>query len=127
MTEQIPSRYTLDTYMLGDYSLRDWHHALTTDDKGKPTGGLACPVSRYGRTATDCAYWAIAAEVIYVDSNGLSEADDLAADIELAMGLVVNDHPDIAGLVRDYGYALPMALRKMLGETEQVRRVLYGA
>jgi hypothetical protein len=37
------------------------------------------------------------------------------------MGLAVNDHTDIAGLVVEYWEALPAVLREQLGDVDDVR------
>jgi hypothetical protein len=66
--------------------------ALLTQDTG------AVPCSRYGRNSEDCAPVAWRLCEIVADSNG--EPID-ADELEHAMGLVVNDHDDVAGLILD--------------------------
>jgi hypothetical protein len=112
MGEQLPQPETLDTIQLDGRSLSQWHAYLTTDETGADAGHLTVPCSRYGRTSDECAYWAIALEIIYVEANG--EDHHTTAALDYLMELVVNDHDDPAELVRDYGYCLPGALVEVL-------------
>lgn len=86
-----------------DKTTEEWHEQLTTDEEGKPTGHLATPGSRYGRTASDCAWWAVAALSAY-------ETDDLE-DAELfvdhAMSRAVNDDAEVLSFIREYQDRIP--------------------
>lgn len=59
--------------------------------------GLRVPCSRYGSTTEDCAVVAAAVSVILAGETG----ED--ADPESVMSLVVNDRPDPAHLLINYG------------------------
>src|SRR5437667_8320411 len=110
MNEGLSNYDRLEAVEVHGQSLVQWHKWLTTDEEtGKPTGHLACPASRYGRIAADCAWWAIAGEIIYVEANG--EEGDPHTSLDYLMGLAVNDHDDIGTLVCDYWYVLPLPLK----------------
>lgn len=80
---------------------RDGIAYLTTDQAtGEPTGHLVVPCSRYGRTAQECA--PVAWRVAYLVARETGEPVT-AADLDYAMGLVVNDADDVIYLVRQYG------------------------
>lgn len=64
-------------------------------------GNLAVPCSRYGRDTAECA--PVAWRVAYLVSRETGEPIT-AADLDYAMGLVVNDHDDVAYMVRTYGH-----------------------
>jgi len=66
--------------------------------------GGRVPCSRYGFDSASCAPWAVACHLIYIDCNGAP--DDDYASLDYYMGLVVNDHDDIADLIREHGHAL---------------------
>lgn len=121
MSESQPPPSELETYQLEGRSLNDWHRWLTTDFNGKPAGHLRTPGSRYGRNSDDCAWWALAAEVVYIEANG---PDDVEAGLDGLMGLAVNDHDDIGTLVYDYWHVIPPALQAMLDVRDDVRRLL---
>jgi hypothetical protein len=118
MSEQLPSPETMDTYRLGERSLREWHKWLTTDPSGRDTGHLDTPGSRYGRTSTDCAWWAVAAQVVYSHASGTDEMDELEVSVDWLQGLAVNDHEDIGTLVREWAWVLPSDLKDELGYQE---------
>lgn len=63
-------------------------------------GGLV-PCSRYGRTSSDCA--PVAWRLAYILARETGEEIDQDA-LDYAMGLVVNDHDDVAYIIRQYGY-----------------------
>jgi hypothetical protein len=116
-----PDPETLESIQLHGRSLQDWHDYLTTDpDTGRRTGRLGTPVSRYGRVADDCAFWAIAAEIAFVEESGPSDEPELALDF--LMGLVVNDHAEIATIVFDAWRAIPPALQDRLTGAEEIRQ-----
>lgn len=113
---------TLHNVILHDRSLAAWHKWLTTDiETGEPTGHLQAPASRYGRNGDDCAWFAIACEVIYANANGAP--DDPEASLDFYQGLVVNDHDDVARLVIEYYFALPDPLRAVIGTWEEVKQL----
>jgi hypothetical protein len=107
----LPLPETMDTYMIGDRSLADWHQWLTTED-GEDVGHFGTGGSRYGATASQCAYWAIAGEVVYVHSVGLP--DDIQSSLDHAMGLAVNDSDAVGEMVRDNLWLIPNDLAEKL-------------
>lgn len=103
----------LDTKQLHGKSLLAWYKWLTWDDReDAPSGHLQVPCSRYGDNGYECAWWALAAEVAYVEANG--EDDEPETSLDHLMGLVVNDSPEIAALVFDYWDKLPYSLRAQM-------------
>jgi hypothetical protein len=75
---------------------------LTTDpDTGEDTGGLYVPCSRYGRNGADCA--PVAWRLAYVLARETGECCVSAEALDHAMSLVVNDHDDVAYIIRAYG------------------------
>lgn len=65
--------------------------------------GLYVPCSRYGRNTADCA--PVAWRLAYITSR--ETGDGITTDdLEHAMGLVVNDHDDVAYMVREYGHGM---------------------
>lgn len=105
MSELAPQAESLETIELHGKSLRGWHEWLSRDD-----GQVPC--SRYGRTGSDCAYWALAAEWVYCALNG--EDDDPEVALEHLMGLAVNDHQDVLDVVLDHYDTVPEALKQYL-------------
>jgi hypothetical protein len=63
-------------------------------------GNLAVPCSRYGRDSEDCA--PVAWRVAYLVARETGEAIT-EESLDYAMSLVVNDHDDVAYMVRTYG------------------------
>jgi hypothetical protein len=63
-------------------------------------GDLRVPCSRYGRWTSDCA--PVAWRVAYLVARESGEAISRER-LDHAMGLVVNDHDDVAYMVREYG------------------------
>lgn len=61
---------------------------------------LACPCSRYGRTSEDCAPVAWRLAYLLARERGERLTFD---ELDYAMGLVVNDHDDVAYIIRTYG------------------------
>src|SRR5690606_32755987 len=103
--EREPLPDPLDTERLHGRSLRHWHEWLTQGD------GLV-PCSRYGRTGSECAWWAIAAELGYVSACG--EDDDAEEALTFLMTLAVENHDDILQTVREFWHELPEAIREHL-------------
>lgn len=66
----------------------------------KDGGHLRTPCTPYGRTSAECA--PVAWRVAYLTAKNTHEPMSLAL-LDWAMGLVVNDHPDVAHIVRQYG------------------------
>ena len=62
-------------------------------------GHLAC-FSEYGRTSRDCAPVAWRLAYLMARETGEDVTEDTLAH---AMSLVVNEHPDVAYIVRNYG------------------------
>jgi hypothetical protein len=77
-------------------------HYLTHDtETGEYTGHLYVPCSRYGRNGADCA--PVAWRLAYVLARETGEDIDTDA-LDYAMSLVVNDHDDVAYIIRTYGH-----------------------
>lgn len=112
--EPQPPNDPLDTELLHGQSLRTWHRVLTHDANGEPTGHLTAPTSRYGRNGDECAYWALACEMVYLEVNGENRDEDPRIALDFYMGLVVNDHQDVLDVILNYWYAVPEALREYL-------------
>lgn len=113
MSEHEPQLITVEIYHMHRKSLKHWFDYLTVDQRtGEYHGNLDTPVSRYGRTAAECAWWAIGAELAYVDACG--DSDDAEMALDFYMGLAVNDHEDIANIVTDYLHVIPDCLREKL-------------
>jgi len=82
---------------------RDGIAYLTTDpETGEDTGGLYVPCSRYGRNSADCA--PVAWRVAFLLARETGAGDITTEDLDYAMGLVVNNHDDVAYLVNAYGH-----------------------
>jgi hypothetical protein len=80
--------------------------------------GGATPGSRYGRDATDCAPWAVACHLIYVDANG--EEGEVSDSLDYYMGLAVNDSDGVEELVREHYHVLEdTELSHLIGEVLQ--------
>lgn len=65
--------------------------------------GLYVPCSRYGRNTRECA--PVAWRLAYITSRETGEGIT-TDDLDHAMGLVVNDHDDVAYMVREYGHGM---------------------
>jgi hypothetical protein len=66
-------------------------------------GNLGVPCSRYGRNTFECS--PVAWRLAYIMHRETGE--DITEDtLEHAMGLVVNDHDDVAYMVRSYGHGM---------------------
>lgn len=119
-----PQPETLESVTLNGRSLQAWHDWLTTDRETElRTGSLLVPCSRYGRNGRECAWFALAAQAVVVDD--LAD-DDPEASLEHLMGLVVNDHDDIAGLLAEHYHAVPEPLRQMIGDHADVIGLVAG-
>lgn len=64
-------------------------------------GWLGVPCSRYGRTSRECA--PVAWRVAYLVAREQGEEVDQDR-LSHAMSLVVNEHDDVAYIIREYGY-----------------------
>ena len=62
--------------------------------------GLWVPCSRYGRTTEECAPVAARLALFLAAEDGRSMAS--MDEAEYAMGLVVNNHDDVASILNDY-------------------------
>jgi|GEM_PF-6299519 len=74
---------------------------LTTDpETGEDTGHLRTPCSRYGWNGADCA--PVAWRYAYLVAREIG--DQVTTDhLDHAMELVVNNHDDVAHIIRNYG------------------------
>jgi len=66
-------------------------------------GNLRVPCSRYGRDTVSCAPVAWRLAYIWAREMGEPITRDL---LDNAMGLVVNDHEDVAYVIRTYGHSM---------------------
>ena len=66
-------------------------------------GNLRVPASRYGRDTEECAPVAWRLAYLVARETGSAITRD---DLDYAMGLVVNDHDDVAYMVRTYGHGM---------------------
>jgi hypothetical protein len=64
-------------------------------------GDLSVLCSRYGRSTSECAPVAYRFAYLLARENG-GVVNEMALDY--AMGLVINDHDDVAYMVRNYGH-----------------------
>lgn len=107
MSEHLPN--PTEPEKLGTKTIAEWHTELTGEN-------LDVPCSRYGSNASECAYWAIAAVVIYEAHMG--EPEDIEAFADHAMSLVVNDDEEIMHMVLEHQNLLPLSLlQEMTVET----------
>jgi hypothetical protein len=125
--ESQPRPSQLEVLSFHGRSLSAWHRWLTTDqDTGEHNGYLRVPCSRYGSNGDDCAWWAIAAEVVFIEANG--EDDEPEDALDFLMCLAVNDHASVARNVRDYWQLIPEDLRAQLGvDYNEVKEMAYDA
>lgn len=86
-------------------TLEEWHKHLTGDD-------LDCPGSRYGRTASACAWWPIATLHIFEQYTEITSSVEEFFDAE--MRLVVNDYDSPEELVRENLAVVPRAILERL-------------
>ena len=105
MSESLPNPEVEQATLYGKTN-EQWHDELTGDD-------LDTPGSRYGRTASDCAWWTVASMHGFIQAGGYVE-DDPQLHAEFLMGLAVNDADDIAELVMDHWHELPEEVRAQL-------------
>lgn len=74
-------------------------HSADALDYLNADGDLAVPCSRYGRSTFECS--PIALQVAQIVERETGEPMTFAS-LEHAMGLVVNDHDDVAYLLDNY-------------------------
>ena len=67
-------------------------------------GDLRVPCSRYGSWTSDCA--PVAWRIAYLVARETGGMPITHNDLDHAMGLVVNEHEDVAYLVRTYGHGM---------------------
>lgn len=113
MSERLPEPHPLDQFELHGRTVNEWLAYLGRD------GDLSVPCSRYGRSTSEVAPWAVACEYVYTEANGENSDESAAEAIEFYMGLAVNDHDDVLTLVREYWYAVPKPLRDLLEYNEE--------
>lgn len=70
---------------------------------GTSRAGHLRTFSRYGNTSADCA--PVAWRLAYLIARETGEGIDLDG-LDHAMSLVVNDHDDVAVMVREYGHGM---------------------
>jgi hypothetical protein len=103
----------LETYFIGGRSVSAWHEFLTTDHyTGLPNGHESVPASRYGRTASEAAWWAIAAHAAYTYATG--DDNEPEQSLDYFMSLAANDEPSVYGLVSEFRWVIPTELDGIL-------------
>ncbi len=92
-----------------DSAGRHWSGGLQYDQDDCPTcggtndaGHLRC-FSRYGRTSRECA--PVAWRLAYITAREIGD-DITPENLDYAMSLVVNDHDDVAYMIREYGHGM---------------------
>ena len=103
MSERLPEQTSLDDYRLHGRSLQQWHQWLTTDPETGEDQRHLRTFSSYGSTSDDCAYWAIAAELVYTAEYGENSDDDcllLLIAISTAVRVSTSIQPASCLLVR---------------------------
>lgn len=105
MSEQLRGSPELRETKLYGRTSAEWHDVLTGDD-------LATPASRYGRSASGCAWWAVAALHADAEFGGAADEPEMAASYY--MSAAVNDHPAVEGLVKEARQAIPDEVWKQL-------------
>lgn len=89
-------------------TIDEWHKHLTSDD-------LDTPGSRYGHTASGCAWWALAAFIVYDKLTDEADAEDKAEMLtEYFMAQAVNDNDGIHMMVTDNFELVPHVIRNEL-------------
>ncbi|NQD42375.1 hypothetical protein [Glutamicibacter halophytocola] len=86
-------------------TVHEWHELVTSTPEGEPSGHLRTPSSRYGYTAEECGWWAVAALSIYEKHYG--EPDEASLFLEFIMSQVVNDDEQVGGLIAEYQESIP--------------------
>lgn len=111
-------------YQFMGESLDHWHRqAVTGPTRDEFEPHLATPCSRYGRTAGDVAWYAVAALVVVEDEAGLENQTEAIIELEFCMGWAVNDHPGIAQMLTRSWTVLPEELTEHLASYEEVREM----
>lgn len=82
-----------------------WHAQLTGDN-------LDVPASRYGRNASEVAWWAVAS--LYIFDAYTGEPQDMEHYAEEAMSQVVNDHESFEHFVKAHPEYVPASVRAHL-------------
>lgn len=119
MSESQRPPASLESLRFYDKSLAEWHAWLTGVHETVVGAGPLKRPNRYGQTGGDCAYWAIACELIDVAAVGRS--DDPEAEMLHLMRMALEDAPDLAVMVDECWDRLPAALLEKLGDREDVR------
>lgn len=79
-------------------TISGWHEFLTGDN-------LAVPCSRYGKNASECAWWAVGGLYLYREELGRSEEVEIFA--EELMSYAVNDNADLEHAVMSMRPTIP--------------------
>lgn len=121
-----PDPETLDTYVVAEKSLRQWHRWLCMNpDTGRDESHLLTPGSRYGSRALDTAWFAIAAGTVYLEHASYEDAQvAFESALDTYQGLAVNDNPEVAEMIAENWYVIPDCLRDQLGGEDDVRELL---
>ncbi|MEU2204244.1 hypothetical protein AB0P19_07075 [Microbacterium oleivorans] len=87
-------------------SYDEWHTQLTGEN-------LAVPASRYGRDASEVAWWAVASMIIGNAYHAVEPGEE-DAYAEHAMSSVVNDHESFGHFVKEHLHLLPQEVIEQL-------------
>lgn len=116
---------TLDAYQLAGRSLAGWHRWLCVDQETGVDQTLAqTPCSRYGNTASDTAFFALAAAIAHLDARPLSEYETAEELVGYLQGLAVKDSPDVARMIFDSWHLMPQCLKEEIGDEGDVGELL---
>lgn len=104
--EQHPTEQESKTPKLFGKSHTEWLQILTGDNRETPG-------NRYGRTAAECAPWAVAGLYAWEAAGGVME-DDPADLAEHFMSKAVNNHDGVYELVMMHRGSVPQELLERL-------------
>lgn len=87
--------------LVGERTVAEWHGWLTGDD-------LDVPASRYGRTASEVAWWPLATLHVFEQYSDIDSSYEVFLNGE--MSLAVNDADSVIEIVMDNREAIPAAI-----------------
>lgn len=125
MSERQPiPKETVHEIKLYERSLIDWHKWLLLADDDTTCEDAATPGSRYGRTAYECAWYAVTGAFAYAAAGGVVEVGEDKHEAEILledmMSLAVNDSPSVGELISQTWHDIPSALIERLINVEEV-------
>lgn len=109
-------------YLLLGETIETWHqHAIGDPISDEYDPDAIVPCSRYGRTASEVAWYAVGGLIAYEEAAGIENQVEAIMLLDELMNFVVNDHPSIADLICQTWNAIPPELREHYGSYEDVR------